>query len=199
MTAGAYTSPRLAEAFALAEDLHRGQVRKKTLAPTLSHLMAVAALVLEHGGDEEEVMAALLHDAVEDCGGRPVLERIGQQFGERVAAIVEGCTDSLETPKAPWIERKRCFLDHLHDASPSTLLVSLADKVHNVASLTEEYRRAGEALWERFSASREETLWYYRELLDIFAAQVPDRCIRLVGRLERSLAELTALICKSTT
>lgn len=188
------TSARLGEALVFAERLHRGQIRKKTLAPTLSHLLAVAALVLEHGGDEEETIAALLHDGPEDCQGRRTLEEIRARFGERVAEIVEGCTDSLATPRPPWEKRKRRYLEHLASASPSTLLVSLADKVHNVGSLVAGLRSTGDGLWERLPVGPEPTLCYYRALLSVFREQAPPRCARLVEALARSLTEMERLL-----
>lgn len=188
------TSPRLAEAFAFAERIHRGQRRKKTQAPALSHLMAVASLVLENGGDEEEGMAALLHDGPEDCAGHQTLAEIQELFGHRVALIVEGCTDSMEDPKPPWHGRKLQYIAHLPAADASTLLVSLADKVHNVRSLVMEYRSVGEALWERFSATRDETLWYYESLLRVFEETESDRTHELVRELSLALAKLRSLI-----
>lgn len=188
------TSARLADAFAFAERIHRGQTRKKTRAPALSHLMAVAALVLENGGSEDEAIAALLHDGPEDCDGKQTLLEIEERFGPAVAAIVLGCTDSMESPKPPWSERKASYIDHLPDADPSTMLVSLADKVHNVRSLVIEYRNVGEDLWQRFAASRDQSLWYYESLLRVFHQAGSTRCAVLVSELSRSLAELRQLI-----
>jgi len=190
----AITSPRLTGAFAYAEQIHRGQTRKKTRAPALSHLMAVASLVLENGGSENEAMAALLHDGPEDCQGPETLQEIEQRFGDRVAQIVLGCTDSMETPKPPWHERKSGYIAHLSSVDESTLLVSLADKVHNVRSLVIEYRQIGEQLWGRFTADREQSLWYYESLLEVFQNAKCDRCGLLVKELSRSLAELREMI-----
>lgn len=188
------TSPRLAEAFAYAERIHRGQTRKKTLTPALSHLMAVASLVLENGGDEEEAMAALLHDGPEDCAGERTLREIRELFGDRVAHIVEGCTDSMKQPKPPWQDRKSAYIDHLHQADASVLLVSLADKVHNARSLVVEYRSVGETLWQRFSATRDQSLWYYTSLMQVFEEVQPDRGAVLVRELALALEELSGLI-----
>lgn len=187
-------SPRLGEAFAYAARLHAGQVRKKTQVPVISHLMAVTALVLENGGDETEAIAALLHDGPEDRGGQPILDDIRSRFGERVAAIVAGCSDTLESPKPAWRPRKQRYLAHLPEASESTLLVSLADKVHNVRSLVTEFQRVGDELWNRFSASREESLWYYHSLLEIFRQHTPAKGVFLVRQLESALAELDQLL-----
>lgn len=187
-------TPRFAEAFAFAERLHCAQVRKKTQVPTISHLMAVAALVLENGGNEDEAIAALLHDTAEDCGGRPVLEEIRRRFGEPVASIVEDCSDTLESPKPRWQPRKQRYLEHLETAPESTLLVSLADKVHNARSLALEYRRVGDRLWQRFTATREQTFWYYQSLLDLFRRRCPERQGILVDELARALADLETLV-----
>jgi (p)ppGpp synthase/HD superfamily hydrolase len=187
-------TPRFAEALLFAERLHCAQVRKKTQVPTISHLMAVTALVLENGGGEDEAIAALLHDAAEDCGGRPVLEEIRRRFGDSVASIVEDCSDTLVTPKPRWQPRKESYLEHLETASEPTLLVSLADKVHNVRSLGFEYRRVGETLWQRFTASQEQTIWYYQSLLAIFRRRCPDRYKPLVNELSRALEDLEGLI-----
>lgn len=183
-------TPRFAEAFLFAERLHCTQVRKKTQVPTISHLMAVAALVLENGGGEDEAMAALLHDTAEDCGGRPVLDEIRRRFGDSVASIVEGCSDTLESPKPRWKPRKESYLEHLDTAPESTLLVSLADKVHNARSLAFEYRRVGDDLWQRFSASQEQTMWYYESLLAIFRRRCPEAHRLLVNELAKALRDL---------
>ncbi|NHZ73633.1 MAG: HD domain-containing protein [Nitrospirae bacterium] len=183
-------TPRFAEAFLFAERLHCTQVRKKTQVPTISHLMAVAALVLENGGDEDEAMAALLHDTAEDCGGRPVLDEIRRRFGGSVASIVEGCSDTLESPKPRWKPRKESYLEHLETAPEAHLLVSLADKVHNARSLAFEYRRVGDDLWQRFSASQEQTMWYYESLLAIFRRRCPEEHRLLVNELAKALRDL---------
>ncbi len=183
-------TPRFAEAFLFAERLHCAEVRKKTLVPTISHLMAVAALVLENGGGEDEAMAALLHDTAEDCGGRPVLDEIRRRFGDSVASIVEGCSDTLESPKPRWKPRKESYLEHLDTAPEANLLVSLADKVHNARSLAFEYRRVGDDLWQRFSASQEQTMWYYESLLAIFRRRCPEAHRLLVNELARALRDL---------
>src|SRR5438874_6528572 len=122
-------------AFEFASGLHHEQVRKGVGTPYIAHPMAVCALVLEAGGDEDQAIAALLHDTAEDHGGRKRLEDIRQRFGERVAAIVEGCTDSLDRPKPPWRVRKEHYLGHLAQASDDVLLVALADKLHNARSV----------------------------------------------------------------
>jgi (p)ppGpp synthase/HD superfamily hydrolase len=152
------------EALIYAFRLHRNQIRKGTSIPYFSHLMGVAAIVLEDGGDEDETIAALLHDAVEDQGGFETLAEIERRFGKKVASIVEECSDSFSTPKPPWKERKIKYLQNLKSASPSALKVSLADKLHNIRSLTLSYLQDGENMWKNFRGGKEGTLWYYHEL-----------------------------------
>lgn len=193
------TSPRLAEAFSYAEELHRGQTRKKIQAPTISHLMAVCSLVMEHGGDEDQAIAALLHDGPEDCGGQQVLDDIDQRFGERVAKIVADCTDTLEDPKPAWQPRKETYLEHLTNADGASQLVSVADKVHNARSLLTDYRQVGEALWDRFSSPRDQTLWYYRELLRIFQANDEPQCRVLTRELQIALRQLEEMVAATET
>lgn len=163
-----FPSDRFQKALNYALELHGDQVRKYKGIPYYAHLMSVTALVLESGGDEEEAMAALLHDAVEDQGGRARLQEIEDLFGSRVAAIVDGCTDAYKLPKPPWRERKEKYLQELTSASRSVILVSLADKVHNARSIYRDLRREGGAVWDRFTGGKEGTLWYYRSLGDIF-------------------------------
>lgn len=169
---------RLQRAFRYAAEAHEGQTRKQTAVPYLAHLMAVASLVLEAGGDEETTIAALLHDVVEDCGGMPRLREIRRMFGPRVAKIVEGCTDSFEIPKPGWSERKKNYLVKLKQADADTLLVSSADKLHNVRTVLTDYRQQGESTWKRFQGKRDGTLWYYRALCDEFGRRKPSRLIR---------------------
>ncbi len=117
--------------------------------------------MLEDGGNEDEAIAALLHDGPEDCGGQQTLEDIRQRFGKRVASIVEGCTDTLERPKPAWKSRKLRFVESLHGAPSEVRRVVAADKLHNARSILEDHRSIGDAIFDRFSASKEETLWYY--------------------------------------
>jgi (p)ppGpp synthase/HD superfamily hydrolase len=182
-------TPRFVEALAYATEVHEGQSRKGTSVPYVSHVLAVCSLVLEDGGGEDEAIGALLHDAVEDGGGQPRLEDIRRRFGDRVAEIVWACSDTDETPKPPWKERKTRYVAHLREASPAARRVSCADKLHNARSILRDYRALGERLWERFSASADENLWYYRELVEAF--RQPDRS-PLVAELERVVSELEA-------
>ncbi len=189
---------RFAAAFSLAFKLHRGQDRKRSEderdgpgIPYMAHLMSVAALVLEHGGDEDEAIAGLLHDGPEDQGGQETLDDIRRRFGHRVADVVEACSDTFETPKPKWRPRKQRYLDHLRQAtSPSVFLISVADKVHNLRSILEDYRRIGDRLWERFTGKRDGTLWYYGELLKVYQEKAPARCADLVEEMECLYREL---------
>ena len=154
---------RFSGAVAFASALHSGQQRKSSGGPYFSHLLAVAALVMGAGGDEDECIAALLHDAVEDQGGARTAEEIRRRFGERVAGIVLECSEKRE-PGRTWIDRKRDALQSVAGASPSARLVLSADKLHNVRSLISDYRMGGESIWERFRGKRDGTLWYYRAM-----------------------------------
>ena len=166
---------RLAQALAFAIRKHGPQVRKGTSIPYVTHLMAVSARVGEAGGSEDEMIAALLHDVVEDAGGAPVLEEIRGLFGDPVAAIVAGCTDDDSGgEKAPWLERKRTYLAHLVGAPLPVLRVSCADKLHNARAIQRDLRDHGPDVFKRFKADREGTLWYYRSLARLFAALVQD-------------------------
>ena len=186
---------RFNEAFLFAAEKHGSQTRKKTDVPYISHLMSVASLVLEAGGGEDEGVAALLHDVVEDCGGHPVLEEIRQRFGDRVANIVEGCTDAYTIPKPPWKQRKLDYLEVLRRADEDVRLVSAADKLHNVRSILADYRREGDLVWDRFSGHREGTLWYYRAVLEVLRQ---GKANRLVDELERVVTELETLATKGS-
>ena len=183
--------PRFARALELAYDLHAGQTRKGSGVPYFGHLLGVASIVIESGSSEDEAVAALLHDAVEDQGGRETLERIRGEFGDEVADIVEACSDSMGHPKPPWKERKRAYLEHLEEASEPALRVSLADKLHNARTIVVDYREAGEALWERFNAGRDEVLAYYRALAAIFSRRIPGA---VATELAVTLAELDGLV-----
>lgn len=178
---------RFDDALHYAADLHRRQTRKGTRVPYISHLLAVTSLVLEDGGDEDQAIAALLHDAVEDQGGMDTLEEIRQRFGERVARIVLACSDSFITPKPPWRERKEKYLAHLADAPADVLRVSLADKVHNARSILGDLRQNGQAVWGRFNGGRAGTLWYYQELARIFQQVRPSP---LASELNRVVSEM---------
>ena len=181
---------RFERALTFAAQLHVDQVRKGTDIPYMAHLLGVASLVLEYGGGEDEAIAALLHDAVEDQGGPATRARIQALFGRTVADIVDGCTDTDETPKPPWRARKEAYLAHLPTAAPAVLLVSAADKLYNATSILRAYRDVGADVWSRFSAGRGEQLWYYRALVTAFrtaGAPAP-----LVDELDLVMTELEA-------
>ncbi len=184
-------SERFNDALDFAASLHARQIRKETHVPYVSHLLAVCALVLEDGGSEDEAIAALLHDAVEDQGGRETLEEIRQRFGEYVAQIVESCSDSMTSPKPPWRMRKESYISHLRFASPAVRRVSCADKIHNARSILYDYRRLGEAIWSRFTASRDETFWYYRAIIKTLRETGGGS---LVEELDRVVTELERLV-----
>jgi (p)ppGpp synthase/HD superfamily hydrolase len=182
-------SQRFEEALNFCVRLHSQQRRKGTHVPYIAHLLAVTALVLEDGGDEDLVIAALLHDAVEDQGGLDTLQMIRIKFGDRVADIVDGCTDSYTVPKLPWRERKERYLDHLQAANLDVLRVSLADKLHNSRSILRDLRLSGDDTWSRFNGGKEGTLWYYRELAAIFiesdlSSQMVEEFIQTVLEIE---------------
>lgn len=182
---------RFERALSYAVRLHARQVRKSGSVPYIAHLLGVTALVLEDGGDEDEAIAALLHDAVEDQGGHPVLDEIRSIFGERVARIVDGCTDAYTNPKPPWTKRKNDYLEHLPDAQPDVRRVSLADKLHNARALLATYRQEGERTWGYFKGGKTGTLWYYRSLSDVFGDESGDF---MAQELKRVLDQLEALI-----
>jgi (p)ppGpp synthase/HD superfamily hydrolase len=181
---------RFEEALAFAVRLHAGQLRKGTEIPYAAHLLSVASIALQHGADEEEAIAALLHDAVEDQGGARTREEIRRRFGDRVVAIVDGCTDSDVTPKPPWKQRKQAYIAHIGDASPSVRLVSASDKLDNARAILADYRRVGEALWRRFQGGRDGTLWYYRSLVEAFRRAGSNA---LLEELDRVVTEIERL------
>lgn len=182
-------SARFEEALLYTAHLHRQQARKGAPVPYVLHLLAVAAIVGEHGGSEDEVIAALLHDAIEDQGGASTREAIRARFGDTVAAIVEGCTDTDQMPKPSWQQRKAAYIDHLATATPSVRLVSAADKLHNARSILADVRQHGDAIWERFKGSKDGTLWYYDALIAALRAAgtnpIVEELDRVVTEIER--------------
>jgi (p)ppGpp synthase/HD superfamily hydrolase len=178
---------KFASALIYATRLHRNQTRKIRNIPYIAHLLSVAALVLEAGGTEEEAIAGLLHDSVEDQGGKSTLAEVRQLFGETVAAIVDGCTESDTYPKPPWSERKQRYLHNLRHASASVRLVSLADKLHNARSLLADHRQYGSSIWSHFKAGREGTLWYYQQLEQIYSETGSDSMTEEFSRIVQQL------------
>jgi (p)ppGpp synthase/HD superfamily hydrolase len=183
---------RFVEALAYAAELHLRQRRKGKGQPYVGHLLEVAAIVIQHGGGEEEAIAALLHDAVEDQGGLPRLGEIREKFGELVARIVDGCTDSYEVSgeKREWGERKRAYIEKVAHESGDIRLVSAADKLANAREILSDYRAEGDAVFHRFKGRKDGTLWYYRTLVNVFreAGTSP-----LIEELDRVVTELESL------
>jgi (p)ppGpp synthase/HD superfamily hydrolase len=184
-------------ALAFATRLHAKQLRKETDIPYISHLIGVASLVLEHDGDRDEAIAALLHDSLEDQaehfpGGLERLKQvIREHYGGKVLGIVEECTDNSTLPKEKWRERKESYIAHLDTATPSGRLVSCADKLHNARAIVSDLRVMGDSLFDRFRGGRD-TLWYYRALADVFLRCGP---ARLAEELDRVVREMWELAC----
>jgi (p)ppGpp synthase/HD superfamily hydrolase len=187
-------SERFERALVFATKKHAGQTRKGTEVPYIAHLLGVANIALTSGADEDEAIAALLHDAVEDQGGAETLKEIRAKFGGTVADIVNGCSDSDVQPKPPWRERKEAYIAHLREASRSVRLVSAADKLDNARAILSDYRTHGERLWKRFNGGREGTLWYYRKLAETFQqfgdTPLVDELGRVVAEIERLAARV---------
>ena len=181
---------RLSDAVAFALEIHADQTRKGTDTPYISHLLSVAGLVLEHGGDENQAIAGLLHDAVEDQGAHQ-LPVIRERFGDRVASIVEGCTDADTLPKPPWQARKEAYIAHLEHATQDVRLVSCADKLHNARAICTDLRTHGDAVFDRFKGGRDGTLWYYRTLSETFSRLMPGPLASELGEAVREMAGLT--------
>jgi (p)ppGpp synthase/HD superfamily hydrolase len=188
MTEKPKLSNRFEQALVYAAQVHANQVRKGGDVPYVSHLLSVAALVLEDGGDEDEGIAGLLHDAIEDSGNAEIREAILVQFGERVATIVDACTESCTIPKPPWRDRKLRYIEQMRHASPSVLRVSMADKLHNARSILADRDREGDAVWDKFKGGKAGTLWFYRSLLEIYqqagSSFLVSEIERIVDRLE---------------
>jgi (p)ppGpp synthase/HD superfamily hydrolase len=185
------SSFRFESALAYAARFHARQKRKGTRIPYIAHPLAVASIVLEYGGKEDEAIAALLHDVIEDGGGKRAREEIRLLFGSNVVEIVDGCSDTDETPKPPWKPRKIAYITRLPQESKSVLLVSAADKLHNARAILADYRVLGEKLWERFKGGRE-SLWYYHELVKAF--KTTGKHPRLIEELNRVVSELEELV-----
>lgn len=183
-------SPRFLLAIQTAHALHARQSRKGTRIPYVTHLLGVASLVLQFGGDEEQAIAGLLHDAAEDQGGEETLEQLRLAFGARVARIVEGCTDTTETPKPPWVARKTRYIESLSTKDPDVLLVSAADKLDNARAINADLRHLGSALWSRFTGGKG-SLWYYDRLAAAYRAKGVNDALCKV--LDAAVAEMHEL------
>jgi (p)ppGpp synthase/HD superfamily hydrolase len=182
---------RFDAAFAYAHEAHASHQRKGSGAPYIGHLMGVASIVIDDGGDEDEAIAALLHDAAEDSGGRARLDDIRLRFGDAVARIVEDCTDAWTQPKAPWMDRKRQYVAHARALPPSSLRVSAADKVHNAYAILRDLRNTGEDVWQRFNATPDDVVWYYQSLVRAYreagGGRLVDELDRIVRAIEREM------------
>ena len=178
---------RLDDAFRYAREVHATQTRKGTDRPYFGHLIGVASIVLDDGGSEDEAIAALLHDAVEDQGGRARLADIRARFGDAVARIVEDCTDSWDTPKAPWAERKAAYVRHARTLPPPSLRVSAADKVHNTYTLLRDLRNEGEAVWGRYRATADDVMAYYEGLVRAYRQAGGGRLVDELDRIVRGI------------
>ena len=189
-----FLTERFINGVQFAHDAHRSRKRKGTAIPYISHLLSVAGLVLESGGDEDLAIAGLLHDAVEDAeeiSGEEMSDRIRSKFGDRVADIVDGCSDAKSSPgesKPPWQSRKEAYIKHLGSASDDVLRVSIADKVHNARSIATDQDRLGEVVWDRFTSTSEESRWYYTSLRDIYKERISDSY--LIKELDIAIARI---------
>ncbi|TFI52648.1 HD domain-containing protein [Mastigocladus laminosus UU774] len=197
MSSNALEKPQLTSRFELAlvyaTRLHAHQVRKGSEIPYISHLLSVAALVLEDGGSEDEAIAALLHDAIEDQGGAKTREEIRQQFGEKVVSIVDGCTESEVIPKPPWKERKQDYIERMRHACPEVQRVSQADKLHNARSILTDWYQDGETVWNKFKGGKEGTLWYYRSLLGVYQQAGSSFLSEELGRVIAQLEQVASI------
>ncbi len=193
----AMLSARFADAFMFAFEVHREQTKKGSTIPYLSHLLEVAGLVLSYGGNEDEAIAALLHDSVEDHPDAVSFEKLRQRFGGQVAAIVESCSDASVMPKPPWKPRKEKYIAHLPTASESVVMVSAADKLSNARAVLKDYREIGEQVWSRFNAGKSDQIWYYRSVTAaLLLRAIGGRAQALVDELERAVQELVAICSK---
>lgn len=188
-------SPRLKEALDYAIELHGGDARKHSRVPVLAHLLSVCALVQQDGGGEEEAIAALLHDSLEDKPDKTSAETISQRFDPRVLELIQLATDTpldyAGGPKPRWRDRKARYIEHIRQASPADLRVPVADKVDNVRAILADYHRVGESLWDRFNAGKADQLWFYQSVLAAFKevgfrGHMLDELDRLVGQLVRA-------------
>jgi GTP pyrophosphokinase len=188
-------SGRFDAALLFAHRVHHDQARKGTQVPYVAHVLGVAGIVLEYGGTEPQAIGGLLHDSIEDAplelGATGVRRIIADQFGADVLRIVEACTDTDVQPKPDWIARKRAYLEHLPDAPEEAVLVSAADKLHNVRAIRRDFRAVGELLWLRFNpdAAKPGILGYYRALVGVFNAMWPHP---IVADLDREMTSLEA-------
>jgi (p)ppGpp synthase/HD superfamily hydrolase len=180
-------SSRFDDALHYAHEAHRSQTRKGNDAPYIGHLLGVASIVIDDGGSEDEAIGALLHDAAEDQGGRQRLEEIRAKFGDTVARIVEDCTDAWETPRAPWIDRKRAYVEHARSLSAPSLRVAAADKVHNAYAILRDLRNVGDQVWERFNAPADDVVEYYEDLVRAFRQSGGGKLVEELERIVKGI------------
>jgi (p)ppGpp synthase/HD superfamily hydrolase len=186
------TSPRFAEALWAAAMMFAAKQRKGTHIPYISHLLGTCSIALEHGATEDEAIASLLHDAIEDITPIEEARAAVGHFGSEVLRIVEACSDSDTHPKPPWRERKHRYIGHLAGADHAVLLVSASDKLHNARTIIADFRKVGPEVWKRFKPSREESLWYYRALVTSFREN-PAHHPALIAELDRAVTEMERL------
>ena len=188
---GETLTKKLDHAFSYAHEVHDGQFKKGTSVPYLGHLMGVSSIVLGDGGSEDEAVAALLHDAAEDHGGRARLDDIRSRFGDEVARIVEDCTDSWDTPKPSWLARKQAYIQRARTLPSPSLRVSIADKVHNTYGILRDLRNIGEKVWERYDVSPDDVLAYYESLVRAYreagGGRLVDELERIVRGIQREM------------
>lgn len=183
-------SQRFEDALMYAVKLHAQKIRKGSGVPYVSHILGVASIAIEYGAKEDEAIAALLHDAIEDQGGDKTRLEIRKRFGQKVVDIVNGCTDTDVKPKPPWKKRKEDYIAHIRHANKSVRLVSAADKLHNIQTIIKDYRKVGSKVWKRFNGSKVGTLWYYRTLVnELLAAERSP----LAEELDRAVTKLEEL------
>lgn len=190
-------SRRLVDALEVAALMHAAQKRKGTEIPYLTHLLGACSIALDHGATEDEAIAALLHDAIEDVEPREAARAAVDNFGPEVRRIVEACSQIDTGPKAPWRERRERYIRHLADADRSVLLVSASDKLSNARAIIADLRTIGPAVWSRFSVPRDETLWYYGSLVTAFRAN-PAHLPPLIDELDRTVTEMERLAAESS-
>ncbi|WP_240956835.1 HD domain-containing protein [Pseudopontixanthobacter vadosimaris] len=186
-----FLTDRFDHALAYASRIHRLQTRKGSRIPYISHLLGACAVALEHGADEDQAIAALLHDAVKDQGGAQRLAEIERLYGAHVARIVDDCTDSGREPRPPWRERKEDYLAGLAAKPVASLQVSLADKIQNASAIVADLHMQGQRVWDRFTGGRDGSLWYYRALADEFTRQIPGTGSRRLSRLVIEMEDLS--------
>jgi (p)ppGpp synthase/HD superfamily hydrolase len=167
-------SPRLYQALEFAFKLHGHDARKQSTLPYLAHLLSVCALVQQDGGDEDEAIAALLHDTLEDKPQQTNRQEILSLFGANVLVIIEIATDTppdyIGGSKPPWRQRKENYLAHIRNSNPAMLRVTIADKIDNARAILADYRLLGDSLWQRFNAGKDDQFWYYQSAIATFEA-----------------------------